>query len=445
MRSPHFTHTEAGTPATAWTRRLNQTALPSLSSEPGFEALDRLVVVAAHPDDETLGAGLISADLARRGWEVEFIVLTRGENSHPHSPTTTPEQRAAQRSAEAALAAHILSPSIRLHPAAFADGELDEQHEAIVATIVDVGGDGQRTLLLAPWRHDGHPDHEAAGRAASAAAVRTAAMLAEYPIWLWHWSDPDELPYASTRRWSVNGSVREQKAAAIAAHRSQVAPLSPQPGDEVLLDAAFLEHFGGTDEHFIVEDPIDDALDRLHADKDDPWGLDERWYERRKSDLLLACLPRERYDRALEVGCSRGSLSARLSRRADRVLAVDASEHAVELARRHVPSSVEVACLRVPDEWPEGQFDLIVVSEVGYFLSPAALERLWRAVGRALAPGGTVVLCHWRGDVRGWPLDGPRVHASVEDSGGLPPVRARYLEDDVELLVLAHVWIAPDV
>ena len=444
MSSPPFTHDQAGTPARSWTRRLNQTAIPALSSEPGFERFDRLVVVAAHPDDETLGAGLITADLARRAWEVDIVTLTRGENSHPQSSTTTPEQRAGMRAQEAALAARILSPSIRLHPGDFGDGDLTGQHEALVTTIVDIIGDGRHTLLLAPWRHDGHPDHEAAGRAAAAAAVRTGALLGEYPIWFGHGADSDELPYPPTRRWSVNGAIREQKAAAIAAHRSQVAPLSSEPGDEVLLSADFLEHFGGTDEHFIIDAPVDDALDRLHAEDDDPWGVDERWYERRKSDLLLACLPRDHYERALEVGCSRGSLSALLSRRADRVLAVDASEHAVSLARERVPSSVDVEHLRVPDAWPEGRFDLIVVSEVGYFLSPVALERLWTAIGRSLLPGGTVVLCHWRGEVRGWPLDGPQVHASAEKSGELPSVQARYLDDDVEILVMARSWIAPD-
>ncbi|WP_140400118.1 PIG-L family deacetylase [Aeromicrobium sp. PE09-221] len=410
----------------------------------GFEQLERLVVVAAHPDDETLGAGLISADLAGQGWEVEVVILTRGENSHPGSPTTTAEERAAMRARESAIAARLLSPSIRLHPASFADGGLATEHDALVTTIVDIVGDGRRTLLLAPWRHDGHSDHEAAGWAAAAAAVRTGAILAEYPVWMWHWAEPEEFPYASARRWSTNATVREQKAAAIAAHRSQIAPLSSEPGDEVLLDGAFLEHFGGADEYFILDQPFDDALDRLHADDDDPWGLDDRWYEHRKAQLLLACLPRERYGRALEVGCSRGSLSTLLSRRAGRVLAVDASEHAVALARERVPSSVDVAHLRVPDEWPEDRFDLIVVSELGYFLSPVALERLWVTIAASLEPDGTVVLCHWRGEVRGWPLDGPQVHASAEKSGELPPVQARYRDDDVEILVMTREWIATD-
>lgn len=439
-----FTHDQPGTAAIAWTRRLSQTALPPLSSEPGFEGLDRLVVVAAHPDDETLGAGLISADLARRGWEVDVVVLTRGEHSHPHSPTTTAEQRATIRARESELAARILSPAIRLHPASFVDGELAQQHEAAVATIVDLVGDGRRTLLLAPWRRDGHADHEAAGRAAAAAAVRTGAMLAEYPIWLWHWADPEELPYSAARRWAANGSIRAQKTAAIAAHRSQVAPLSGRPGDETLLSPAFVEHFTGTNEYFIIEEPRDDSLDRLHADDDDPWGVDERWYERRKRDLLLACLPRERYERALEIGCSTGALSAALAERAGRVLAVDASAHAVDLARKRVPDTVDVAHRHLPEEWPDGRFDLIVLSEIGYFLSPVALERTWTAVAGALRPGGTVVLCHWRGEVRGWPLDGPAVHESAENSGELPPVWARYLEDDVEILVMSTDWISAD-
>ena len=107
-----------------------------------------------------------------------------------------------------------------------------------------------------------------------------------------------------------------------------MAPLSSAPGDETLLDAEFLAHFEREHEWFVVTpgvDSTDDELDELHRDAVDPWGVDSRWYERRKRELLLAVLPRARFASALEVGCSTGALTEALSERADTVLGVDDS------------------------------------------------------------------------------------------------------------------------
>ena len=118
------------------------------------------------------------------------------------------------------------------------------------------------------------------------------------------------------------------------------------------------------------------------------------------------------------------------------VIAVDRSPAAIERARTVVPASVEVSVLDVPDQWPVGTFDLIVLSEVGYFLSPVALNHLLGRVRECLDEHGTVVVCHWRHPIEGWVLDGADVHARALDAH-LPPLLARYCDDDVEILVLA--------
>ncbi|MFB9314549.1 class I SAM-dependent DNA methyltransferase [Nocardioides plantarum] len=232
------------------------------------------------------------------------------------------------------------------------------------------------------------------------------------------------------------------KQAAIATHRSQVAPLSPAPGDETLLSPAFLEHFAAPYEIFWEGAASDGALDQLHEAAADPWGVDRRWYERRKRDLLLAMLPRERFRRTIEVGSSTGALAAVLAERSDDLVALDASPTAVAAARERLPRA-DVRLAAVPDEWPEGEADLVVVSEVGYFLSPLALEGLATRILSTLTPDGVVVLCHWRHPVVGWPLDGATVHATLR-SAGLPPVVAEYADRDVELLVLADPGLLPD-
>jgi len=74
---------------------------------------------------------------------------------------------------------------------------------------------------------------------------------------------------------------------------------------------------------------------------------------------------------------------------------------------------VEQAVL--PAAWPEGSFDLIVVSEVGYYLARDELAGMWDRVEAAMQPGGTLVLCHWRHPVAGWELDGESVHALARE------------------------------
>ncbi len=324
-----------------------------------------------------------------------------------------------------------------------------ERVEDLVRAVVAATGDGRDAVVVAPWRHDGHPDHEAAGVAAAAAARRTGADLWEYPVWFWHWATPEQAPWPDLRRFLLTGSVVEAKARAVAAHASQVRPLSGADGDQEVLPAGLLEHFAGHQETFLrtpSRECPDDALDLLHREDADPWGTETRWYERRKRDLVLSLLPRQRFDRALELGCSTGALAEALARRCGHVVAVDRSEAALELARARFADVPHVAVRDhdVPWQWPEpGDFDLVVVSEMGYFLSPVALDGLVERVRTSVDDDGVVVLCHWRHPVHGWVLDADAVHARFVSEGGLP-VAATYADRDVEVLVLCRPDVWPD-
>jgi precorrin-6B methylase 2 len=210
-----------------------------------------------------------------------------------------------------------------------------------------------------------------------------------------------------------------------------------------------LAHFSGGHEHFLrtaSADCVDDSLDRLHEEESDPWGTESRWYERRKRDLVLAMLPAPAFRMALEVGCSTGALAESLAGRAGRVVAVDSSVAALAAARRRFEQHDKVSVLEldVPHDWPQDlEFDLVVVSEVGYFLSPAELDGLVDRIVASLAPGGVVVLCHWRHQVEGWVLDADDVHRGFEDAR-LPPLSATYRDRDVEIRVHAEDSGWPD-
>jgi cyclopropane fatty-acyl-phospholipid synthase-like methyltransferase len=118
--------------------------------------------------------------------------------------------------------------------------------------------------------------------------------------------------------------------------------------------------------------------------------------------------------------------------------------HAARKRLAEVPGA-SVEELDVPGQWPAGRFDLVVVSEMGYFLSPTDLDRLIDRVADSLEDDGVVLLCHWRHPVAGWVLDGPDVHERFRASR-LPDEAARYEDRDVEIAVLCRQesWPDPD-
>ncbi|MBS2938456.1 PIG-L family deacetylase [Nocardioides sp. J2M5] len=434
MSSPAFRHDRAGTPSAAWDAVVD--GLPEL--ELGAMR-HRLVVVGAHPDDETLGAGGLVHAAARSGHEVTVVSVTAGEGSHPRSPSVRPDALARIRREELRAATAALAPDATVRCLGLPDGDVAGHEDEVVAALVEtIGTGGADVVLCAPWRGDGHPDHEAVGRAAAVAASRTDALLLEYPVWAWHWGGPGTFPDRTVRVALAPGDV-EGKRTAVGRHTSQVAPLSPAPGDEVMLGPDLLAHFARPAEVFIApaSHAGDDALDRVHRDDPDPWQVDSA-YERRKRALTLASLPRERYADALEVGCSVGALAVDLASRCDHLLAVDASEAAIALARRRTAdvAHLEVRRARVPEQWPDGQRDLVCVSEIGYFLSPRELREVVDLALGSLTDDGHLVLCHWRHQPVGWPLAGPAVHDAFLASGA--PVLVEHQEPDFLMHVLGR-------
>ena len=152
-------------------------------------------------------------------------------------------------------------------------------------------------------------------------------------------------------------------------------------------------------------------FDALYAADADPWGLADRFYERRKRDLLLASLPRQRSARAFEPGCSGGWLTERLAARCDRVVAWDASEAAVASARERVPGTVDLAVGRIPEQWPAGELDLVVLSEIAYYCPD--LDRLVERIDASLTADGVVVACHWRHPAPDHPHTADEVHQAL--------------------------------
>ena len=151
---------------------------------------------------------------------------------------------------------------------------------------------------------------------------------------------------------------------------------------------------------------------RLYAADDDPWGFETSPYERAKYDATIAALPPGPIGSAFEAGCSIGVLTERLATRCDRLLAFDVSDAAIERARARLANAVHVTIERreLPEEMPAGPYDLIVASEVLYYLDPPAFDAMLDAIEKALVPSGSLVAVHWRHPTRRYPLRGDEVH-----------------------------------
>ena len=130
----------------------------------------------------------------------------------------------------------------------------------------------------------------------------------------------------------------------------------------------------------------DNYFEKLYKGSEDPWSFRERWYEQRKRNLTLAALPRSHYGSIFEPGCANGELSARLAERCTQLLCSDTSAIALELAHNRLAhrSNVRLLQTRLPEQWPAGRFDLIVLSELCYYLDAQDLDRL---IGRQTALG----------------------------------------------------------
>lgn len=148
-------------------------------------------------------------------------------------------------------------------------------------------------------------------------------------------------------------------------------------------------------------------FDGLYAADADPWNFTGSAYEEAKYTATLAALPRARYARAVEIGCSIGVLTARLAARCDELLATDVAQAALDAAAaRCAGLPVTFARSTLPHAAPPGRFDLIVLSEVLYYFTGADVARVASALRAAAAPGADTILVHWLGPTPDYPLTG---------------------------------------
>jgi LmbE family N-acetylglucosaminyl deacetylase len=230
-----------GTPEEQWRRWLPTQHWPVLVPDPAWRTV---LVCAAHPDDDVLGIGGLLGGLAGTGARLHLLAATDGEASHPGSAVLTPEALARARVEEtgSALAALGVRPArtTRLH---LPDSGLAGVEAALTEAVTDCARGAD--LVLAPWAHDAHPDHEALGRAARGAAAAHGAALLAFPVWMWQWAVPGDprVPWQRALRVPLPAERRAAKRAAVDCFVTQVRPLGPAPEDAAVLPPEMLASF----------------------------------------------------------------------------------------------------------------------------------------------------------------------------------------------------------
>jgi len=160
-----------------------------------------------------------------------------------------------------------------------------------------------------------------------------------------------------------------------------------------------------------------DAFEDMYRRSRDPWNFSKSEYERGRYRATLDALLRRSYHRAFEPGCSIGELTAQIARRCDRVVATDVAPSAVALASERCRGlgNVDVHRADLANGPPEGPFDLVVMSEVGYYFDPATLVAIAIATAGQLEAGGELVAIHWLGHSDDHVLGGDEAHELLAD------------------------------
>jgi len=228
-----FDTSVVGTPRACW---------DLLECQPWCPREGPLIIVAPHPDDETLGAGGLITTWARRQLPITLLSITDGEAACPEMADL-----ATLRQRELSAALQVLSPGAAVvERLGLPDGRVGEHQVALAEALRAMTSSD--VTIVAPFHQDGHPDHDIAGAVAQRVARQRGVTLVQYPIWAWHQATPLAFSGRRIGRFVLSQSAREAKAKAIRCHASQ---LRDRPGGPIL-PGHVVAYFDRPDEVFLL-------------------------------------------------------------------------------------------------------------------------------------------------------------------------------------------------
>ena len=372
------------------------------------------------------------------GIEVHVIFVSDGSQSHPGSKKYPHDKLITLREDEATNALLILGVKrSNVYFMRMPDGRLpfsgDISFDGLAGNVLQLLRSLKPGIVFLPWRRDPHRDHRATWQITMAAMkLYRPTLIFEYFIWLWERASDNDHPQKQEGNLfyiDINETI-EVKKDAILAHVSQTTDLIDDDKNGFTLSANMLGHFNHSKEYFIqtklnfMEDSLhslsENYFDEVYREKEDPWNLATSNYERDKYNATLLALPKENYGSAFEIGCSIGVLTEVLLQKCSRILAVDVADAPIIQAKKRLEKypQATVEKMAVPATFPKEHFDLVVMSEVGYFFSFADLEKLAEKICAHLNENGQLLLVHWTHFVPDFPLTGDQVHDSFLNHAG---------------------------
>ena len=297
---------DGGTPAQVWLKAQRELPLLDLTSCP------EIIVMAAHPDDETLGFGGTAAMLADIGVRVQVVSASDGGASHGNlSPVDRSRLEHARRAElDRAVDALGLPAPMSL---GLPDGEIGD-HADRLADMLDrgTGGPARRNMVSRrPGAATVIPTTKPSDGPRRSQSARAGAQLVEYPVWMWHWAQPgdDAVPWERAYQVPLTPEAvgRKRIAAQLFQQPAGRSRRELRPGTATVCAGSTARGRGGG---LPLTARLSDAyFDRMYSESVDPWQLQSRWYEQRKYAITLALLPYARYRHAFEPGCSIGVLT----------------------------------------------------------------------------------------------------------------------------------------
>lgn len=404
-------------------------------SSQDLQHIQRCLVMIPHPDDESLGCAGLICKLRDQGTEFKLILTTDGSASHPNSIQYPPEKLTAIRTAELIKVIHLLElkddvlecyNSIDSAMPARSEAGFEALASRLVADLNSFKPD----LILVPYELDPHRDHRATWQLLMAGlerAMQQRPLIWEYPIWLYKNAKDGDLPKLKQNELrSIDVSqYNEIKKECINAHLSQTTSLiNDDPTGFVLLPEMISNFTNGT-EYYMQRNKInpnttiqEDYFETLYTKSTDPWNFEQSKYEKEKYERTVASIPDKKYELALEIGCSIGVFTEILASRCNNLMAMDISKTALAKAAQRLANLPQVKLITgaIPVDFPSGKFDLIVMSEVGYYLSMEDLLKTRTLIIEHLRPNGILLLVHWTHFVVDYPLTGDEVHNCFKQS-----------------------------
>lgn len=242
-----------GTSQDAWQKWHGLQDMPRLNIARDFPAQQRVCIFAPHPDDEILGCGGLLQHLAANGNPILLVHVTNGTQSHPDSKIYPPEKLDTVRPQESleALKALGIAP-VSIIALDLTDGDVfaeqEKFHQKLTAIIQP------DDILVTPFMHDGHPDHEATGQVVATFAKLHHLACYQVLIWAWHWAKPADsrIPWHSAVRVDLTDEQLQRKTEAIACFKSQIS-VDESTGNPPILSAQTIARISQPWEVYLYE------------------------------------------------------------------------------------------------------------------------------------------------------------------------------------------------